>query len=118
VVFYTLSGAAVFRHLETLKEDASLVSASAMRNQTLDDLWVLTKDLNTFNESLWKTRANMTLVEHQVNLVTLVRHDGYDGRTNNEKWTFSASLMFALRENLHADCDTLTADGKLSATLM
>jgi len=104
-VFYTLSGAAVFRHLETVKEDPSLAAASQMRNKTLDRLWLLTDDLNTLDEDGWKFGANATLRAHQTALVALVRGVGYDGRTNDEKWTFSASLMFALRDVVEANGD-------------
>jgi hypothetical protein len=99
VVFYTLSGAAVFQHLETLTEDPSLAKASITRSQTLEKLWTDTNVLNKFDEPMWKARANDTLLRHQTQLVSLVRGAGYDGRTNRDKWSFSASLMFALRQD-------------------
>ena len=82
--------------METENEDPTLMDMEVTRSTTIQKMWNLTKIYNTFNETALNTRINEELDIYQTKLVNLVK-EGFDGRTNAEKWNFPTALMFTLR---------------------
>jgi potassium channel subfamily K protein len=83
--------------VETEFEDPTLAKMDLTRNSTIMRLWDLTDTYNTLNKNAWRQQINEALGAHQTSVVSLV-HQGYDGRSNAERWTFPTALMFTLRQ--------------------
>ena len=43
----------------------------------------------------WRNRTMVVIMSYQADMVHLL-HQGYDGHTVEQRWTFPASLMFSL----------------------
>ncbi len=73
VVVYTLMGASIFSYIETLPHDPSIEMAAALRSDTVESLWGLTKMFNVLNKDGWNREVNETLRMHQLGIVKLIK---------------------------------------------
>ncbi|GJQ69050.1 hypothetical protein Trydic_g6217 [Trypoxylus dichotomus] len=96
VVGYTIVGAFVFQHIETLEESESIFNVKKWRNETAEKLWTIVEHENTFNRTSFHFKVNATLKNYQDKIVAEIKSRGYNGRTVGEIWTFPAALMFSL----------------------
>ena len=71
-------------------------NVTTLRSSTLHELWKLTETHNIFNRSQWRVDVATSLLQHQQDMVGLIK-DGYEEQTLEEKWSFPAALMFTLR---------------------
>lgn len=97
VVGYAIGGALLFQAVEGPHEDKEMHfnQVKEIRNQTLDDLWLITRQLNIFSKETWADRIDNRLKKFQTNLIEQIRDNGYDGSLSPQ-WTFSGSFLFAL----------------------
>ncbi len=78
-------------------EDPSVRQMDSFRSGAVSSLWNLTQHFNVLNKQRWTREVNAALHDYETGLVDLVETAGYDGKTVEERWTFPAALMFALR---------------------
>lgn len=78
-------------------EDPALAHVETYRRRTVNHLWNLTNHFNVLNHDRWINEINVALHEHEQKLVSIIQEEGYDQMTVEERWTFPAALMFALR---------------------
>ena len=97
VIAYTIMGASIFQYIETQTQDPSLAHVEGYRNRTVATLWNLTNHFNVLNKERWTSEINVVLYAHEQDMVAAIQKEGYDQRTNEERWTFPSALMFALR---------------------
>lgn len=97
VVGYAIGGALLFQAVEGPHEDKEMHfnQVKEIRNRTLDDLWLITRQLNIFSKETWSDRIDNRLKKFQTNLIEQIRDNGYDGSLSPQ-WTFSGSFLFAL----------------------
>lgn len=96
VVSYAIMGAFAFMAIEgeSLNNDTNDHVAS-LRSSCLSRLWNVTDHLNVLEERKWKLDVRQVLLDHQQAMAMAIK-GGYDGRTNQERWTFPSALMFSL----------------------
>ncbi|CAO1431063.1 unnamed protein product [Diamesa hyperborea] len=95
IVGYAIVGAFGFMHIELAHNNTQLEQVESLRRNCAAELWDVTETYNLFNESAWFAEADLVMRMYQDNLTDLIK-GGYDPRTPEEIWTFSAALMFCL----------------------
>lgn len=95
IVGYALVGAAGFIYIETKEPNLKKVEVQRMMENCSFDLWMMTDKYNILNSTAWRLETNAILKKFQDDLVVQIK-TGYDTRDNEDKWTFSAALMFCL----------------------
>lgn len=96
VVGYTIVGAFVFQHIETLEENESIFNVRKWRSESAEKLWIIVEAENTFNRTSFHIKIDGALKDYQEKVVKEIKTKGYNGRTVTEIWTFPAALMFSL----------------------
>lgn len=95
VVGYAIVGAFGFMSIEKdWKNPQNEIVASLHLNCT-SDIWALTTSDFAFNETAWRSEVDRVLRVFQDGFAKAYK-EGYNGRTNEELWTFPAALMFCL----------------------
>lgn len=96
VVSYAIMGAFAFMAIEGESENSDNNDHVArLRSACLSRLWNVTDHLNVLEERKWKLDVRQVLLDHQQAMALAIK-GGYDGRTNQERWTFPSALMFSL----------------------
>lgn len=97
VVGYAIGGALLFQAVEGPHEDKEFHfnKVQSFRNNTLDELWQITTQLNIFSKDTWSNRVDDRIKRFQASLIEQIRDNGYDGSLSPQ-WTFSGSFLFAL----------------------
>ncbi|EFX74663.1 hypothetical protein DAPPUDRAFT_324055 [Daphnia pulex] len=96
VVSYAIMGAFAFMAIEGESENSENNDHVAhLRSSCLSRLWNVTDHLNVLEERKWKLDVRQVLLDHQQAMALAIK-GGYDGRTNQERWTFPSALMFSL----------------------
>lgn len=96
VVSYAIMGAFAFMAIEGESENSENNDHVAqLRSSCLTRLWNVTDHLNVLEERKWKLDVRQVLLDHQQAMALAIK-GGYDGRTNQERWTFPSALMFSL----------------------
>lgn len=95
IVGYAVVGAFCFKSIEGQGERPEYEEVNAMRKNCSERLWEMAKKENVFNHTSWSMKASTILLEFQKGIAAAVKK-GYDGRTNEETWSFPAALMFCL----------------------
>lgn len=97
VVGYAIGGALLFQAVEGPHEDKEMHfnQVASYRNDTLDELWQITTQLNIFSKDTWSNRVDDRIKRFQASLIEQIRDNGYDGSLSPQ-WTFSGSFLFAL----------------------
>lgn len=96
VVTYAIMGSFAFIAIESKPDFWRTNSTSLIHNETIKVLWNFTERLNVLHKEKWKADVNDSLFTFQERIVREVKDTGYDGRSHDEVWTFSAALMFCL----------------------
>lgn len=96
VVSYAIMGAFAFMAIEGESENSETNDhVTRLRSACLIRLWNVTDHLNVLEERKWKLDVRDALLDHQQAMALAIKN-GYDGRTNQERWTFPSALMFSL----------------------
>lgn len=96
IVCYAILGAFTFSYIEgTSKEVPELNVVNGSRYSCALKLWELTTTLNIFNKSAWTEGANNIIQDFQRTVAEAVKK-GYDTSNVDDRWSFTASLMFSL----------------------
>ena len=96
VVGYAIMGAFAFMAIEGESEENLYNEQVAdLRSSILIKMWNVTDHLNVLEEKKWKVIVRQLLLDYQKAMAPAIK-SGYDGRTNQERWTFPAALMFSL----------------------
>lgn len=95
IVGYAIVGAFGFISIEVVDETEQDKFVKDLIDYCADRLWELTASENIFNETVWKKESGKLLLEFQREMTDAIKH-GYDGRTNQDVWSFPAALMFCL----------------------
>jgi len=95
VIGYAIVGAFGFMFVEMDVEQKEEKGVRMLLNDTVIALWDITMSQNVFNEVSWRHDSNEVLQNLQKGLVKFVEK-GYDGRSNQDIWSFPAALMFCL----------------------
>ncbi|GBP18757.1 TWiK family of potassium channels protein 18 [Eumeta japonica] len=104
VLTYNLLGGFLFLALEgggqSATEAGRAPAGGDLRARTVERLWAITEDLNILYKENWTKLAARELVDFQRALAEALRggtSDDFRPRTSNEsRWTFSASFLYAL----------------------
>lgn len=98
IIVYALVGAASFISIETDEKKANITyveEVKQMRDKYASELYALALENNGVNETIWRNKMNVKLLDYQMYLVEMIKN-GYDGRTLKQIWSFPAALMFCL----------------------
>jgi len=95
VVGYAVVGAFCFIQIEGQAGDAQHHAVEQLRHNCSVNVWNATNTYNVLYRDNWTRQVTDALTHFQVNLALIVKK-GYDGRTTEETWSFSAALMFSL----------------------
>lgn len=96
IVGYAIVGAFAFSYIEGKNKEVSEIDVvNQKRNVCALNLWELTTDENTFNASAWSIRADIVMQDFQRAVADAVKK-GYDTSNVDDRWSFSAALMFSL----------------------
>lgn len=95
VVGYAVVGAFCFIQIEGQAGDAQQHAVEQLRHNCSANVWNATTTYNVLNESNWTDQVNGALKHFEQKLALIVKK-GYDGKTTEETWSFSAALMFSL----------------------
>jgi hypothetical protein len=66
-----------------------------LRHNCTADVWNVTATVNVLDEPRWRSQVKDALLRFEKKLALIVKK-GYDGKTTEETWSFSAALMFSL----------------------
>lgn len=95
VVGYAVVGAFCFIQIEGQAGDAQRHAVELLRRNCSAHVWNATSTFNVLNYTNWRIQVSAALVYFEENLALIVKK-GYDGKTTEETWSFSAALMFSL----------------------
>lgn len=95
VVCYAILGAASFMHIEKDNPDHQLQDVKIWRRNCVDNMWFYAETVNTLNETYFKVKINEYLIAYQLNITEAI-HDGYNGKSAEDMWSFPAALMYSL----------------------
>lgn len=96
VVGYAIMGAFAFMAIEgESEENLHNEQVADLRSSMLTKMWNVTDHLNVLEEKRWKLVVRQLLLDYQKAMAPAIK-SGYDGRTNQERWTFPSALMFSL----------------------
>lgn len=95
VVGYAVVGAFCFIQIEGQAGDAQLTAVQLLRHDCSASVWNATSTYNVLKEDYWQAQVNGALQHFEERLALIVKK-GYDGKTTQQTWSFSAALMFSL----------------------
>lgn len=95
VVGYAVVGAFCFIQIEGQANDAQQNAVIALRHNCSVGVWNATSKYNVFHRNNWTVQVGDALLHFERKLALIVKK-GYDGKTTQETWSFSAALMFSL----------------------
>lgn len=98
VVGYTILGAFVFRHYESVKEKERIMNIKAIRNMTVNKLWTETEMYNVLYKENWTAMATKEIEKFQQMLIQAVK-EGYDGKevgSTGHQWSLSGAWMYSI----------------------
>lgn len=95
VVGYAVVGAFCFIQIEGQAVDAQQHTAELLRHNCSAGVWNATSTFNVLSQKNWTRQVNEVLKHFEQSLALIVKR-GYDGKTAEETWSFSAALMFSL----------------------
>lgn len=95
VVGYAVVGAFCFIQIEGQAGDEQRQAVELLRHNCSANVWNATSTFNVLNQTNWKHQVSGALKHFEEKLALIVKK-GYDGKTTEETWSFSAALMFSL----------------------
>lgn len=95
VVGYAVVGAFCFIQIEGQAGDEQRQAVELLRHNCSANVWNATSTFNVLNYTNWKHQVSGALKHFEEKLALIVKK-GYDGKTTEETWSFSAALMFSL----------------------
>ncbi|PNF14381.1 hypothetical protein B7P43_G01696 [Cryptotermes secundus] len=95
VVGYAIVGAFGFMWIEKDWKNPQNENVAKLHATCVCDIWNLTVSGFTFNETAWRSEVDRVLKVFQNDFAKAYK-EGYNGRINEDLWTFPASLMFCL----------------------
>lgn len=95
VVGYAIVGALGFMWIEKDWKNPQNENVAKLHVACVCDIWNLTASGFTFNETAWRSEVDRVLKAFQNDFAKAYK-EGYNGRINEDLWTFPASLMFCL----------------------
>ncbi|XP_069700151.1 two pore potassium channel protein sup-9 [Periplaneta americana] len=95
VVGYAIVGAVGFVAVEKDWINPQNQVVANLHSRCAYDIWNLTTSDFAFNETAWRNEVDRVLKVFQNGFAKAYK-DGYNGRTNEDLWTFPAALMFCL----------------------
>lgn len=95
VVGYAVVGAFCFIQIEGQAADLQRGAVEQLRDNCSSHVWNVTSTFNVLNKADWTKQVNDALKHFEKKLALVVKK-GYDGKTAEETWSFSAALMFSL----------------------
>lgn len=95
VVGYAVVGAFCFKQIESQAGDEQKSAAVQLRDNCSLGVWNATNTFNVIDETRWTKLVNDALIDYEKKLSLIVKK-GYDGKTTEQTWSFSAALMFSL----------------------
>ena len=95
MISYAIMGAFAFMSIEGEGVSEANQGVSDLRSSCVMKLWNVTDHLNVLHKDKWYVDVRQVLLDYQTNMAVAIK-SGYDGRTNQERWTFPSALMFSL----------------------